>query len=46
MVSIADPEALCVQVLEAFEVRIPLGSYVSGAFSVWLNGDQVADFEL
>lgn len=46
MVSIADAETLCVQVLEPFEERIPLGSYESGAFSVWLNGEQVADFDL
>jgi hypothetical protein len=46
MFSISDPDTLCIQVLEAFMERIPLGSFESGSFSVWLNGVHVGDFEL
>jgi hypothetical protein len=41
-----ESELLCIQVVERFEVRIPLGDYTEGAFSVWVNGEQVGAFEL
>jgi hypothetical protein len=40
------PDVMCVQVLEAFEAHIPLGSFETGSFSVWLNGERVGEFEL
>jgi hypothetical protein len=42
----ADPSMACIQVLEPFEVSIPLGSYATGSFTVWLNGEQVGEFSL
>jgi hypothetical protein len=36
----------CIQALEPFEVSIPLGSYTTGSFSVWLNGERVGEIRL
>lgn len=41
-----EPEILCIQVVEQFEVRIPLGDYTQGAFSVWVNGERLGAFEI
>ena len=43
--SVVDPNAVCIQMLEAFEVSIPLGSYPSGHYTLWVNGEQVAEFD-
>ena len=43
--SVTDPNAVCIQVLEPFEVSIPLGSYPSGHYTLWVNGEQVAEFD-
>lgn len=42
----ADPNEACIQVLESFEVRIPLGSFTSGNLSVWLNGEAAGEVTL
>ncbi|MGH8875019.1 MAG: hypothetical protein ACRDVM_07195 [Acidimicrobiia bacterium] len=42
--SVADPEAVCAQVLQPFQQSVPLGSFESGTFEVWLNGERVGDF--
>jgi len=39
--SVVDPEEICIQVLEPFEVSLPLGSYEQGNYTVLLNGEQV-----
>ena len=44
--AVTEPEVLCIQVIEQFEVQIPLGSYTQGAFSVWVNGERVGAFEI
>lgn len=36
----------CIQVLHPFDERVALGSYASGSRTVWLNGEQVGDFDL
>jgi hypothetical protein len=36
-----DPAALCVQVLEGFDVNLPLGTLKTGEYTVILNGHQV-----
>lgn len=36
----------CIQVLESFEATIPLGSFSSGSYSVYVGGDKVGEFEL
>lgn len=42
----ADPELICVQVLEPFEVSIPLGTFESASLSVELNGEPVGRVEI
>jgi hypothetical protein len=37
----APGELDCIQVLKPASLRIPIGSFKSGSFSVWLNGEQV-----
>lgn len=39
--SVVDPAEICIQVLEPFEANIPLGSYPSGEYSVFVNGQSV-----
>jgi hypothetical protein len=41
--TVVDPAAVCIQVLESFKVNVPLGSLDGGAYSVWVNGQQVAE---
>jgi inhibitor of cysteine peptidase len=41
--SLVDPEEVCVQMLEPFETSINLGSFPSGTYSVWVNGEEVGD---
>ena len=42
----ADPEAICVQVLEPFEASLPLGSFESASLPVVLNGETVGRVEI
>ena len=44
--AVVESEVLCIQVVERFEQRIPLGDYTEGAFSVWVNGERVGTFEI
>jgi hypothetical protein len=46
LASVSDPAEICVQVLEPFEISIPLGSFESGSRTVTLNGDPVGDFDI
>lgn len=39
--SLADADAFCIQVLEPFEISIPLGSYETADIPVTLNGEPV-----
>lgn len=41
--SLVDPNVVCVQVLEPFEANISLGSYVSGTYTVFVNGEEVGE---
>ncbi len=43
--SVVDPTLICIQVLQDFELSIPLGSYPPGAYSVWINNVQIGEFE-
>jgi len=43
--SVADPNKVCVQMVEPFDVNVPLGSFPSGTFTLWVNGEQVAEFQ-
>ncbi len=40
--SVADPTTVCVQVLEPFDISIPLSNIPSGQFTVFVNGRKVA----
>jgi hypothetical protein len=42
--SLANPDTVCIQVLQAFESNIPLGSYAAGAYTVLVNGEKVGEF--
>ncbi|MGW8251179.1 MAG: hypothetical protein ACWGO1_11095 [Anaerolineales bacterium] len=46
MWTLTDPDAVCIQVLQPFETNIPLGSYETGSYTVFLNGKQVGEFSL
>jgi hypothetical protein len=46
MWTLTDPDMVCIQVLQSFEVSIPLGSYESGSYTVYLNDKEVGDFSL
>jgi hypothetical protein len=43
--SVVDPNAVCAQVLEPFEVNVPLGSFPSGHYILFVNGTQVTEFD-
>jgi len=40
-----DAAVACIQVLQEFEENISLGAYSTGAYSVWLNGELIGEFE-
>jgi hypothetical protein len=44
--SLTDPDVICIQVLEPFEERLSLGSFTDGSYTVWINGEQVEEFNL
>jgi hypothetical protein len=43
--SLADPETMCIQVLEPFDINLPLGSFPAGEYELYLNGEKVAEFQ-
>jgi len=43
--SVTDPHTACIQILEPFEVNFPLGSYPTGHYSLWANGEQITEFD-
>jgi hypothetical protein len=43
--SVSAPNAVCIQMLEPFSVNIPLGSFPSGHYTIWINGEKVAEFD-
>ncbi len=43
--SVVDPTLICVQVLEPFEANIGLGSFPTGHYSVWVNGEMIGEFD-
>jgi len=46
LASVADPDVMCTQVLEPFEISIPLGDFESGARVVTLNGEEIGEFQV
>lgn len=43
--SIANPAEICIEVLEPFDVNYSLGSFPAGKYSLWINGEMVAEFD-
>jgi hypothetical protein len=43
--SVMDPSQVCVQVLEPFEASIDLGTFPTGHYTVWINGEIVGEFD-
>jgi len=46
LASVSDPDVLCAQVLEPFELSIPLGDFEAGSRVVTLNGEEIGDFSI
>jgi hypothetical protein len=42
--SVTDPATVCVTVLQPFETTISLGSFTSGTYTIWVNGQQVGEY--
>jgi len=42
--SLVDPGLACIQVLDPFDVKVSLGSFTKGAYTVWVNGENVEEF--
>jgi inhibitor of cysteine peptidase len=43
--SVIDPAQMCVQVLEPLDANIMLGSFPTGHYSVWVNGEMAGEFD-
>ena len=43
--SLSDPDGICVQVLEPFEIIVPLGVYTSGEYQVVVNGKEIGEIK-
>ena len=43
--SVVDPNMVCTQVLEPFEEQIELGTFPTGHYSVWVNGELAGEFD-
>ena len=43
MYSVVQPDKICVQVLESIEVTVSISDVPEGQFSVWVNGEKIAE---
>ena len=43
--SVSDPNAMCIQVLEPFDTTISLGSFPTGHYAVYVNGELIGEFD-
>jgi hypothetical protein len=43
--SLSNPETVCIQVIQPFDINIPLGSFPAGEYELYLNGEKIADFQ-
>ena len=43
--SVIDPNQVCTEVLEPFEESIDLGTFTTGHYSVWVNGEMSGEFD-
>jgi hypothetical protein len=43
--SVTNPGQACISILESFEANIPLGSFATGRYSLWINGEKFSEFD-
>ena len=43
--SVYDPGVACITVIEPFSTNVPLGFYSDGHYSVYVNGQQLGEFD-
>lgn len=43
--SVVDPNMICTQVLKPFQESIDLGTFPSGHYTVWINGEMAGEFD-
>lgn len=43
--SVLSADTICTQALEPFEENVPLGSFPAGHYALWVNGQQIAEFD-
>ena len=43
--SLSDPKKMCIEIISPFDVKIPLGVYPSGHYTVSVNGEIVGEFD-
>ncbi|HAE60712.1 MAG TPA: hypothetical protein DCG54_14715 [Anaerolineae bacterium] len=43
--SLSNPDTMCIQVIQPFDLNIPLGSFPAGEYELYLNGEKIADFQ-
>ncbi len=43
--SVSDPNMVCTQVLQPFDVTVPLKNLIPVLYKVWLNGNKIAEIE-
>ena len=43
--TVVDPNLMCTQVLKPFEASINLGTFPTGHYSVWVNGESAGEFD-
>lgn len=43
--SVVDPSQICMQVLEPFDAVIDLGTFPTGHYMVWVNGEMAGEFD-
>lgn len=43
--SVVDPNQMCIQVIEPFEESLDLGTFPTGHYTVWVNGQMAGEFD-
>jgi hypothetical protein len=43
--SVTPPKTICTQVLQPFEENFPLGNFPAGHYTLWVNGQLIAEFD-
>lgn len=43
--SVLDSDRACIQVLEPFEEHIDMGTFLTGHYTAWLNGEMIGEFD-